>query len=101
MNVMKFALNDNQKVFIDSQGLNFRISFYFFQKLDLGVFVDLEKFQPWYLRSELWSPKSSLYMDYCNFALGVEAKGFSWLPGDKFLISFYFSRNLILVCLWT
>ena len=46
MNVMKFALNDNQKVLIDSQGLNFRISFYFFQKLDLGVFVDLEKFQP-------------------------------------------------------
>ena len=35
----------NQKVFIDSQGINFWISFYFFQKLDLSVFVDLEKFQ--------------------------------------------------------
>ena len=37
----------NQKVFIDSQGINFRISFYFFQKLDVSVFVDLEKIQPW------------------------------------------------------
>ena len=24
-------------------------------------------------------------MDYCEFALGDEAKGFSWLSGDKFL----------------
>ena len=35
----------NQKVFIDSQEINFQISFYFFQKLDLSAFVDLEKFQ--------------------------------------------------------
>ena len=26
-----------------------------------------------------------LYMDYCKFALGDKAKGFSWLPEDKFL----------------
>ena len=36
-----------QKGFHDSQEINFWISFYFFQKLDLSVFVDLEKFQPW------------------------------------------------------
>ena len=36
-----------QKGFHDSQGINFRISFYFFQKLDVSVFVDLEKIQPW------------------------------------------------------
>ena len=35
-----------QKGFHDSQEINFWISFYFFQKLDLSVFVDLEKFQP-------------------------------------------------------
>ena len=49
----------NQKVFIDSQGINFQILFDFFQKSDLSVFVELEKFQPWYLRSELWSHKTS------------------------------------------
>ena len=36
----------NQKTFIDFQGINFRILFYFFQKLDLSVFVDLENFHP-------------------------------------------------------
>ena len=36
-----------QKGFNDSQGINFWIAFYFFQKLDISVFVDLEKFQPW------------------------------------------------------
>ena len=36
-----------QKGFNDSQEMNFWISFYFFQKLDLSVFVDLEKIQPW------------------------------------------------------
>ena len=35
-----------QKAFKDSQGINFWISFYFFQKLDTSVFVDLEKIQP-------------------------------------------------------
>ena len=40
-----------QRGFHDSQGINFLISFYFFQKLDLSVFVYLEKFQPWYIRS--------------------------------------------------
>ena len=24
-------------------------------------------------------------MDYCEFALSDEAKGFSWFPGDKFI----------------
>ena len=38
----------NQKGFHDSQEINFWILFYFIQKLDLSVFVDLaEKFQPW------------------------------------------------------
>ena len=36
-----------QKGFHDSQGINFQISFYFFQKLDVSVFVDLEKIHPW------------------------------------------------------
>ena len=35
-----------QKGFNDPQGIKFWISFSFFQKLDLSVFVDLEKFQP-------------------------------------------------------
>ena len=35
-----------QRGFNDSQEINFQILFYFFQKLDLSVFVDLEKFQP-------------------------------------------------------
>ena len=35
-----------QKGFHDSQGINFLISFYFFQKLDRSVFVDLENFSP-------------------------------------------------------
>ena len=35
-----------QKGFNDSQEINFWISFYFFQKLDLSTFVDLEKIQP-------------------------------------------------------
>ena len=36
-----------KKGFNDSHGINFWISFYFFQKFDLSVFVDLEKIQPW------------------------------------------------------
>ena len=36
-----------QKGFYDSQGMNFWISFYFFQKLDLSSIVDLEKIQTW------------------------------------------------------
>ena len=37
-----------------------------------------------------------LYMDYCEFALSDEAKGFSWLPGDKFLnfILFFWKLDL-------
>ena len=44
---MKFALNDKQNGLNDSQEINFWISFYFFQKLDISTFVDLEKIQPW------------------------------------------------------
>ena len=44
---MKFALNDKAKGFNDSQEINFWILFYFLHKLDLSVFVDLEKFQLW------------------------------------------------------
>ena len=36
-----------QKGFNDSQEINFEFYFIFFQKLDLNVFVDLEKIQPW------------------------------------------------------
>ena len=36
-----------QKGFHDSQGMNFWILFYFFQKLEFSVLVDLEKIQPW------------------------------------------------------
>ena len=36
-----------QNGFNDSQDINFQILFYFVQKLELNVFVDLEKFQPW------------------------------------------------------
>ena len=67
----------NQKVFIDSQGINFRILFYFFQKLDLSVFVDLERFSPDTLGVNFEVLNLHLYMDYCDFALGYEAKGFS------------------------
>ena len=59
----------NQKGFIDSQGMIFQILFYFFHKLDLSVFVDLKKFQPWYFWSELWSPKTS-------FMQMIEQRGF-------------------------
>ena len=52
---MKFALNDKAKGFDNYQEINFWISFYFFQELDHSLFVDLEKFQPWYLRSEIGS----------------------------------------------
>ena len=67
----------NQKVFIDSKGINFRILFYFFQKLDLSVFVDLERFSPDTLGVNFEVLNLHLYMDYCDFALGDEAKGFS------------------------
>ena len=36
-----------QKGFHDYQGISLWIIFYFFQKLELSVFVDLEKIQPW------------------------------------------------------
>ena len=42
---MKFALNDKAKgVLMIAKGQIFNLIF--FQKLDLSVFVDLEKFQP-------------------------------------------------------
>ena len=39
-----------QKGYHDFQGNNFWISFYFFQKFNLRVFVDLENFSPDTLR---------------------------------------------------
>ena len=43
-----------QKGFHDSQGINFSVLFYFFQKLDLSVFVDLQiNFSPDTLRVNL------------------------------------------------
>ena len=33
-------------------------------------------------------------MDYCEFALGDEAKGFLWLPGDKFWNFILFFQKL-------
>ena len=36
-----------QKGFNEYQEINFWILFYFFQELDLSVFVDLEKIQLW------------------------------------------------------
>ena len=57
----------------------------------------------------LWTPKSfspdtlgvnfevlnfHLYMDNCEFALGDEAKGFSWLPENKFLSFILFFQKL-------
>ena len=71
-----------QKGFHDSQGMNFWISFHFLQKLDLSVFVG---FSPDTLGVNFEVLNLHLYMDYCDFALGDEAKGFSWLPGDRFL----------------
>ena len=35
-----------------------------------------------------------LYIDYCEFALGDEAKGVSWLPGDKLLNFILFFQKL-------
>ena len=66
----------NQKVFIDSQGINFQISFYFFQKLDLSVFVE-KSFSPDTLGVNFEVINLHLCMDYCDFPLGDEAKGFS------------------------
>ena len=38
---MEFTLYDEAKGFHDSQGINFLISFYFFQNVDINVFEDL------------------------------------------------------------
>ena len=60
-----------QRGFNDSQEINFCISFYFFQKLDLSVFVDLENFfiYAWIVM---------------KFSLNDKAKVFSWYSGDCF-----------------
>ena len=69
--VMKFKMIKH-KSFIDSQVINFCISFYFIQKLDLSVFVDLEKFQPDTLVVNFEVLDLHLCMDYCEFALSDE-----------------------------
>ena len=45
MDYCEFGLGDEAKGFHDCQRINFWILF--FQKLDLNVFMDLEKIQPW------------------------------------------------------
>ena len=53
--------------------------------MDLSVFVDLEKnFSPVILWVNFEVLNLHLCMDYCEFALSEEAKGFSWFPGDNF-----------------
>ena len=60
---MKFDLYDEAIGFLWFPGDKFlNLILFFFQKLDLSVFVDLEKFQPWFIGSELWSTKTSLFM---------------------------------------
>ena len=86
-----------QKDFIDSQGINFRISYNFFQKLDLCVFVNFKIFSTDTLGVNFEVLNLYLYMDYCEFALSDEAKVFSWLPGDKFLNFILFFRKLDLI----
>ena len=67
-----------QRSFNDSQEIDFWISFYFiFQKLDLSVFVNLEKFQPISHKSELWSPKTSSFRK--NKVRDKEANDIFWL----------------------
>ena len=59
-----------QKGFNDSQGIIIWISFYFFQKLDLSVFVDLEKkFSPDTLGVNFWSFKTSSIMHGLSWSL--------------------------------
>ena len=90
---MKFALNDKAKGFYWFTGDKFsNFILFFFQKLDLSVFMNLKTFQPWYPRSELWSPKSS-FIHGLLWIFQV-MKGFSWLPGDKFLNFILFFQNL-------
>ena len=69
---MKFTSNDKAEEFSWFPGINIWILFYFFNKLDLSVFVDLEKFQPWYIRSELGSTKTS------SFIYGLCEVCFKW-----------------------
>ena len=59
---VKFALTDKVKGFQWFTGDKFLNFILFSQKLDLGVLVDLEKFKPWYLRSEHRSSKNSSVM---------------------------------------
>ena len=47
----------------------FSYFFFFLEKPDFSVFVDLEKFQPRYLRSELWSHKTSSFMHELSWSL--------------------------------
>ena len=66
---MKFALNDKSKEFYWFPGDDFSNFIYFFHKLDLSVFVDLEKFKLWYHKIKLWSPKTSSFMQGLSWSL--------------------------------
>ena len=74
----------NQKGFIDSQGIHFWNSFYFSRNWILVSSWTSKSFSPDTLGVNFEVLNLHLYMD-CEFALGDEAKGFSWLPEDKFL----------------
>ena len=95
-----------QKVFNDSQEINVWISFYFFQKLDLSMFVDLEKIQPW-VPDTLGVNFEVLNLLY--LCLDCHEFCFKWwskrilmvFMGKIFEFHFIFSRNWILLCLWT
>ena len=62
-NLVKLILNWRITLCLSFLGIIFLFFFPFFlEKSDFSAFVDLEKFQTWYIRSELWSPKTSSFM---------------------------------------
>ena len=44
------------------RNISFILILFFLENSDLSALVDLEKFQPWYLKSDLGSPKTSSIM---------------------------------------
>ena len=84
-----------QRGFHDSQEINFWFSFFFLQKLDLGVFVDLEKFQPMQHKNELWNPKTSSFMHGLsqNLLYMIKQRGFNDSQEIIFWILFHFLQK--------
>ena len=94
---MKFSLNDKSKGFYWFPGdkfLNFIL--FFSRNLMLVCSWTSKSFSPDTLGVNFEVLNLHLYMDYCEFAIGDEAKGFSWLPGDKFLNFILFFQKLYL-----